>query len=105
MRSELVAEQMVKLPVGEVRLTLARHDDGHYSGVAALVDTGQRIGMLEAGPVLDGIVHLDRTLVDVRVAGPEVLRELRHLLAATATAETGVDILMEPTVDGLSGSL
>jgi hypothetical protein len=88
MKAELVAERTVDLAVGSVRVTLARHDDGHYSGVAALVRTGQRIGLLAAGPAVDGVVRVDQALVDETVAGPEVADELTQLLAATAASES-----------------
>jgi hypothetical protein len=86
MKSELVAERTVDLNVGPVRLTLARHDDGHYSGVATLVRTGQRIGMLSAGSALDA-VPAGHSMVDANVAGPEVVVELERLLADTMPAE------------------
>lgn len=106
MKAELVAEQVVTLPVGRVRLTLARHDDGHYSGIASLVGTGQRIGMLEAGPATDGIVQLDRTMVDATMAGPEIITELEHLLVEAAAAETGIDVLASlPVMDTVSDTL
>ena len=72
MKAELVAEQTVALPAGLVRLTLARHDDGHYSGVATLVQTGQRIGLLESESPLAGQPSVSDTRVDAALAGPEV---------------------------------
>jgi hypothetical protein len=84
MKSELVAERTVELPMGPVRLTLARHDDGHYSGVAALVRTGQRIGMLASGAA-----QPHYSMVDAAVAGPEVIVELERLLAMAMDSEPG----------------
>jgi hypothetical protein len=72
MKAELVAEQTVALPTGLVRLTLARHDDGHYSGVATLMQNGQRIGLLESEPPLAGLVPVREARVDTAVVGPEV---------------------------------
>ncbi len=48
MKAELVAERTDALPTGQVRLSVARHDDGHYTGVAQLLDSGQRIGLVSA---------------------------------------------------------
>lgn len=87
MKAELVAERMLDMAVGPVRVTLARHDDGHYSGVAALLATGQCIGLLATGPAVDGVVTTDRCLVDEAVAGPELVDELQRLLVRTAANE------------------
>jgi hypothetical protein len=87
MKAELVAERMVDLAIGPVRMTLARHDDGRYSGVAALAQTGRRIGLLDAGPALDGVIRAERCLVDETIAGPEVKAELQRLLAAMTAGE------------------
>jgi hypothetical protein len=87
MKPELVAERTVDLAIGPVRMTLARHDDGHYSGVAELVNAGRRIGLLAAGPAVAGVVAPAHCLVDEDVAGPEVAVELERLLVSTASAE------------------
>ena len=89
MKAELVAERVVDLPVGAVRCTLARHDDGHYSGVATLVATGQRIGMIAGGPALNGVVQPGLVQVDATVAGQEVVTLMERLLADTIAAESG----------------
>ena len=87
MKAELVAEQTVALPAGLVRLTLARHDDGHYSGVATLMQNGQRIGLLESEPPLAGLVPVREARVDTAVVGPEVRSVLEQLLRDAAVAE------------------
>ncbi len=87
MKAELVAEQTVALPAGLVRLTLARHDDGRYSGVATLMQTGQRIGLLESEAPLAGQVPVREARVDTAVAGPEVPTALERLLRDAAVAE------------------
>jgi hypothetical protein len=92
MKSELIAESIVGLPIGEVRLTLARSDEGRYSGVASLVRTGQRIAMLTTEPVVNGVAAGTKSQVDATVAGPEVVRELESLLASALRSEPAVGI-------------
>ena len=87
MKAELVAERTLALPVGLVRLTLARHDDGRYSGVATLMHTGQRIGLLETESPLAGQAPVSDTQVDAAVAGPEVGAALAELLRDAVVAE------------------
>ena len=87
MKAELVAEQTVALPAGLVRLTLARHDDGRYSGVATLMQTGQRIGLLESESPLADLPPDSETRVDTTVAGPEVGAALERLLRDGTVAE------------------
>ena len=87
MKAELVAEQPVALPAGLVRLTLARHDDGHYSGVATLMQNGQRLGLLESEPPLAGLVPVREARVDTAVVGPEVRSALERLLHDATVAE------------------
>lgn len=87
MAAELVADRTMDLAIGAVRLTVARHDDGHYSGVAALVGTGQRIGMLATRPVVDGPVVTEDCLVDEALAGPDVVAALTWLVTDASLAD------------------
>ena len=87
MQAELIAEQTVALPAGIVRLTLARHDDGRYPGVATLVESGQCIGLLESASPLAGQAPGSATRVDAAVAGPEVRAALEQLLRTAVGAE------------------
>ena len=104
-KAELVAEEIVDLPIGPVRLTLARHDDGHYSGIATLAHSGQRIGMLEAGRLMSGTVALDHAVVDATVAGSEVGTEMERLLRKVVAVEAhAVSMMAEPTEDKLDSS-
>lgn len=98
MKAELVAERVVGLPVGPVRLTLARHDDGHYTVIAVVVDTGQRIGLLTTGPLTDGVVRPASSLVNTAVAGPEVADGMERLLRETVAGEAMVAALAGPEV-------
>ena len=99
MKSELVAEQTIDMPIGPVRLTLARHDDGHYSGIAALLHTGQRIGMIESHTV-NGVEKSGGARVDPAVAGPEVGAELERLLSQVTVAEARMAPLMAQLAAG-----
>jgi hypothetical protein len=83
MSAEIIAERTLDLPVGPVRFTLARHDDGHYSGVAAIVATGRRIGLLTHEPASPRHDEHQQTLVDPALAGVEVVDELLRLLAVS----------------------
>ena len=87
MKAELVAERTDALPTGPVRLSVARHDDGHYTGVAQLLDSGRRIGLLVAAPPVAGRTTVSDTRVDPAVAGPEVGTALAQFLYEVAATE------------------
>jgi hypothetical protein len=81
MGAELIAERTVRLAIGPVRLTVARHDDGHYSGVASLVESGQRIGLLAPAVTPGAPAGTMDCQVDESVAGDDVIDALTRLLA------------------------
>jgi hypothetical protein len=90
MAVELIAERTMDLAVGAVRMTVARHDDGHYTGVAALVGTGTRIGLLSTRPVTSEAVETADCLVDETLADRDLIEALTWLVKGAAGADLAV---------------
>jgi hypothetical protein len=87
MQPELIADRSLPLPIGVVRLTIARHVDGHYSGVATLRRTGRRLGLLVSERPAAGGARVRCARVDPCAADAELLAALTAFFRETALAD------------------